>query len=118
MRAIWVCAFIAGCGSRVESVDGDAEVRDTFVADIRVDTLVDTFVATDTTVADTATESGPDRSQFPVTEAQAKCLGVTRPECAGCHFRGGTWYMRPRDVPPPPPSIPPADYAGCGVTPP
>lgn len=117
----WAFALLIGCGGRVDVVAGDggvdALVPDTFAAS---DTLASDVTARDTAVSDTLVlrDTSPDPSQFPVTAAQADCLGVNRPECAGCHFRGGNWYMRPRDVPPPPPTIPPADYAGCGVTPP
>jgi hypothetical protein len=63
-------------------------------------------------------DAGPD-PRVPISMEQADCLGLAAPACASCHFRGDRWYLRPSDVPPPPPGTggaPP--FEACGITPP
>jgi hypothetical protein len=59
-----------------------------------------------------------DRTTWrPVTDEEAGCIGLDDPTCAGCHRRGGRFYLRPLDAPPPPPDFDPSIPPECGVTP-
>lgn len=53
-----------------------------------------------------------------LTDEQAECLGLTEPSCASCQLRGGVFYLRPRDVPAPPPDLSGSmgSPAECGVS--
>jgi hypothetical protein len=119
MRAL-ALVLLLGCGSKVDVDDNDSAVdsaaSDTAVVDTAV-TPVDSAIMD--AVRDTFVDTGPDK-RWPITARDAECMGLTRPMCAGCHFRDGTWFLMPTDVPPPPPDMPadPDAYERCGLKPP
>ncbi len=60
--------------------------------------------------------TGPASEVIPLSFSQAECAGLTSNLCAACHRPTGEtcWELRPRGVPPPPPSLPPVP-ASCGI---
>jgi hypothetical protein len=124
MRAV-ALVLLLGCGSKVDVDDNDAALDSAATDTAAVDTAVTPVdsaimdVVRDTFVDSTFVDTGPDK-RWPITAKDAECMGLTRPVCAGCHFRDGTWYLMPTDVPPPPPDMPadPDAYERCGLKPP
>ena len=40
---------------------------------------------------------GPPTPEIRITAEEAECVGITAPECAGCHTRPEGWVLRPMD---------------------
>jgi hypothetical protein len=110
-RVLSLIVLTMSCGGRVD----EAPATDAAVVS---DTGVASDTAMDTRIADAIADARDKR--WPITEKEAECMGLTRPMCAGCHYRDGTWYLMPIDGPPPPPdvTVDPDSYERCGLKPP